>query len=106
MRPRRTWARPEAGDLRGLGRLHDSRLRHRGGAKDGSRQKEVAEHVQKTAGKLGRGPMVTGRPEPATGKTELVTLPPHFDPAASKPLWQPLFDQLLARMRKRSWRTS
>ena len=39
--------------------------------------------------------------DPATGKTELVTLPPHFNPAVSKPLWQPLFDQLLAHMRKR-----
>jgi hypothetical protein len=71
-----------------------------GAAKDGSRQKQLAEHVQKTSGTLGRGPMVTAR-DPATGKTELVVLPTHFD-AASKPLWQPLFDQLLTRMRKRA----
>jgi hypothetical protein len=71
-----------------------------GGAKEGSRQKQLAEHVQKTSGRLGRGPMVTLLDQ-ATGKTELVTLPPHFDPAASKPLWQPLFDRLLAGMRKR-----
>jgi hypothetical protein len=70
------------------------------GAKEGSRQKQLAEHVQQTSGKLGRGPMVTLL-DPGTGKTDLLTLPPHFEPAASQPLWQPLFDQLLARMAKR-----
>ncbi len=70
-------------------------------AKPGSRQQQLAEHVQKTSGSLGRGPMVTVL-DPATGKTELITLPAHFDPAASKPLWQPLFEQLQARMQKRA----
>ncbi len=36
-----------------------------------------------------------------TGKTELATLPRYVD-SASKPLWQPLFDQLLTRMGKRA----
>jgi hypothetical protein len=70
------------------------------GSKGAWRQKDVAEHLRTISGKLGRGPMVTLL-DPATGKTELVTLPPHFDPAVSKPLWQPLFERLLAGMRKR-----
>ena len=70
------------------------------GSKGAWRQKDVAEHLRTTSGKLGRGPMVTLL-DPATGKTELATLPPHFDPAVSKPLWQPLFERLLAGMRKR-----
>jgi hypothetical protein len=71
-----------------------------GGAKERGRQKDLAQHVEKTSGRLGRGPMVTLL-DAATGKTDLVTLPPHFDAAVSKPLWQPLFDGLLARLRKR-----
>ena len=70
-------------------------------AKQGSRQQQLADYVQKTSGSLGRGPMVTAL-SPTTGKTELLTLPAHFDPAASKPLWQPLFDQILARLRQRA----
>jgi hypothetical protein len=69
-------------------------------AKKGSRQQQLAEHVRQTSGSLGRGPMVTVL-DRATGKTELVTLPTHFDAAASRPLWQPLFDRLLDRMRQR-----
>ena len=65
------------------------------------RHRQLAEHLEKTSGPLGRGPMVTAL-DPATGETQLVTLPPHFAPSESKPLWQPLWDQLLARMRKRA----
>ena len=76
------------------------------GAKDGSRQKEVAEHVQKTAGTLGRGPMVTVL-DPATGKTELVTLPPHFNPAVEQTaLAAALRPAPGANAEARSWRTS
>jgi hypothetical protein len=50
--------------------------------------------------KIGLGPLVTVV-DPATQKTELVSLPTHFDAAASKPLWKPLFDQLHERMRRR-----
>jgi len=64
------------------------------------RHRLLAEHLERTSGLLGSGPMVTAL-EPSTGETELVTLPSHLGPAASKPLWQPLWDQLLARMRKR-----
>ena len=65
-----------------------------------SRQKQMAAYVQKTAGSIGGGPMVTVL-DPATGKTTLTTLPSHFDADASRPLWGPLFKQLRARMRER-----
>jgi len=70
------------------------------GEKRRSRQKQMAEYVQKTAGSIGHGPMVTVL-DPATGETSLETLPPHFDADASRPLWGPLFEQLRARMRER-----
>jgi len=65
-----------------------------------SRQRQMAEHVQKTAGSIGHGPMVTVL-DPASGKTSLESLPSHLDAEASRPLWAPLFGELRARMRKR-----
>jgi hypothetical protein len=65
-----------------------------------SRQRQMAEHVQKTAGSIGHGPMVTVL-DPATQKASLETLPSHFDAEASRPLWEPLFRELRARMRQR-----
>jgi len=65
-----------------------------------SRQKQMAEYVEKTAGDIGRGPMVTLL-DPATQKTELLNLPTHFETEKSKALWKPLFDQIHARMKKR-----
>jgi len=65
-----------------------------------SRQRQIAQYVEKTAGSIGHGPMVTLL-DPATGETSVHTLPPHFDAEVSRPLWQPLFDQLGARMAKR-----
>jgi len=52
-----------------------------------------------SAGLAGQGPLVTVR-DPATGKTENVSLPPHADPA-SIGLWKPLFDELHTRLRRR-----
>jgi len=64
------------------------------------RQSYAAKYLDKVGGQYGDGPKVTilGRD---TGQTEVVTLPPHSDPAASRPLWQPLFDELRLRLRER-----
>jgi hypothetical protein len=61
------------------------------------------EYMEKVGGKHGLGPMVTVLEKGADGstRTENVYLPPHVDGAASRPLWQPLFDQLRERLRKR-----
>jgi hypothetical protein len=64
------------------------------------RQAYAAKYLDKVGGTYGIGPMVTAL-DPATGKTEVLTLPPHSDRAASMPLWRPLFDELRRRMRKR-----
>jgi len=45
------------------------------------------------------GPVVT-QVDPATGKIERLELPPFTDPS-SKKLWQPLFDQVRARLKAR-----
>ena len=44
--------------------------------------------------------MVT-RLDPATGGTELLSLPAHTDAEASKPLWKPLFDGVRSRLAER-----
>jgi len=64
------------------------------------RQRQMAQHVQKEGGDLGQGPMVT-RLDPATGETELLLLPSHTDPEASRPLWAPLFEGVRARLAER-----
>ena len=64
------------------------------------RQRYAAQYLDKVGGTYGTGPMVTVV-DPGTGKTEVLTLPPHSDGAASKPLWQPLFDELRRRMKER-----
>jgi len=65
-----------------------------------SRQKQNAEYILKTSGKLGSGPMVTVV-DPATKKTKLVELPTHFKPDESRPLWKPLMDAVRERMKQR-----
>ncbi len=65
------------------------------------RVKDEAQHLQKVGGEYGIGPKVTVL-DAQTGKTENVTLPPHFKPAESKPLWQPLFRELRRRLEKRN----
>ena len=64
------------------------------------RQRAAAQYLDKVGGQYGTGPMVTVL-DPETGETEVVTLPPYSDSAASKPLWQPLFDELRRRMAAR-----
>jgi hypothetical protein len=61
------------------------------------------EYLQQIGGKYGIGPMVTVESAGADGKVarENVILPPHLDAAASKPLWQPLFEELRRRLNKR-----
>ncbi len=61
------------------------------------------EHLQQIGGKYGTGPMVTVESDGADGKVrrQNVVLPAHLDAAASKPLWQPLFDELRRRLKKR-----
>jgi len=61
------------------------------------------EHMEKIGGRYGQGPMVTMvSPGPdGTTATELLSLPSHLDAEASRPLWQPLFDQLRSRLRER-----
>jgi hypothetical protein len=61
------------------------------------------EYLQQIGGKYGIGPMVTVESAGAHGKVarENVILPPHLDAAASKPLWQPLFEELRRRLNKR-----
>ncbi len=58
------------------------------------------ENLDKKGGNFGLGPMVTVV-DPATGTTEIVTLPTHVEVQESKPLWKPLFDGLHARLAKR-----
>jgi hypothetical protein len=64
------------------------------------RQRQMAGYVQKEGGSLGQGPMVT-RLDPETGATELLSLPPHSDAAASRPLWKRLFDGVRSRLAER-----
>jgi hypothetical protein len=61
------------------------------------------EYLQQVGGRYGIGPMVTVESAGADGKVarENVILPPHLDAAASKPLWQPLFEELRRRLEKR-----
>lgn len=60
------------------------------------------EHLQKIGAEYGLGPMVTVASAGADGNvtTEPVIMPSHLDAAASRPLWQPLFDELRERLRK------
>jgi len=60
-------------------------------------------HMDKIGGQYGLGPMVTVLTTGPDGNpaTETVAMPSHLDAAASRPLWQPLFDQLRERLRNR-----
>jgi len=68
------------------------------------RVKSHLEHMEKIGGQFGLGPMVTVQTPGADGKVskEPVIMPSHLDPAASKPLWKPLFDELHQRLKKRN----
>jgi hypothetical protein len=61
------------------------------------------EYLQQIGGQYGTGPMVTVESAGADGAAgkQTVVLPPHLDAAASKPLWQPLFDELRRRLKQR-----
>ncbi len=61
------------------------------------------EHMEKIGGEYGIGPMVTVLSDGADGEVsrENVIMPSHLDAATSRPLWQPLFDQLRERLRNR-----
>lgn len=61
------------------------------------------DHMDKIGGQYGMGPMVTVASAGADGDvtSENVILPSHLDAAASRPLWQPMFDELRERLRKR-----
>jgi len=67
------------------------------------RVKSHLEYLQQVGGRYGIGPMVTVESAGADGKVarENVILPPHLDAAASKPLWQPLFEELRRRLKQR-----
>jgi len=64
------------------------------------RAQDTAKNLEKLGASYGKGPMVTVL-APATQTTQLVELPSHFQPEASRPLWKPLFDQLHERMKAR-----
>ena len=70
---------------------------------DAFRIRSHLEYLQSIGAEYGIGPMVTVESVGADGKLKRqnVVLPPHLDPAASKPLWQPLFDALRQRLKKR-----
>ena len=59
--------------------------------------------MEKIGGQWGMGPMVTVVSAGADGNatTENVILPSHLNEEASRPLWQPLLDQLRVRLRDR-----
>ncbi len=61
------------------------------------------EHLDKIGGEYGTGPMVTVVRAGVDGNAtrENVILPSHLAEEASRPLWQPLFDELRARLRNR-----
>ena len=68
------------------------------------RLRDQLQYLQQIGGKYGTGPMVTVESLGTGGKVEkrTVVLPPHLDAAASRPLWQPLFDELRQRLKKRA----
>jgi hypothetical protein len=67
------------------------------------RVKSHLEYLQKIGAEYGLGPMATVESAGPDGTVtrEPVIMPPHLDAAASRPLWQPLFDQLHERLKKR-----
>jgi len=67
------------------------------------RVRDQVQYMEKIGGEYGLGPMVTVQSAGADGTVtrENVVMPPHLDAAASRPLWQPLFDQLRQRLRNR-----
>jgi hypothetical protein len=64
------------------------------------RQKYVTENLDRIGAQYGFGPMVTLL-DPDTGASGVLELPHHSDAAASRALWQPLFDELHRRMAAR-----
>ena len=58
------------------------------------------EHMRKIGGAYGNGPIVTVVDAQA-GTTENMILPAHLDSKVSRPLWEPLLDEIKVRLKKR-----